>query len=876
MAGPVALLERHALSTRLAELLAGAAGGSGCLVLVTGEAGTGKSALVHDLCVRQAGGVRVLYGACEALRTPRPLGPLLDIARAAGGELARLVTAERPRHTIFTALLDVLASARPSIVVVEDVHWADEATCDLLLFVGRRIAELPALVLVTFRDEEVGPEHPLRVVLGDLASAPGVRRLPVPPLSPAGVAELAAPYGVDAGRLYEVTGGNPFFVTEVLGAPGQAVPLTVRDAVLARAARLSPPARRALDAVAVLPDRATLAVLLAAGAGDPAHLDECAQAGMLLVDARTAAFRHELARVAVEQAIPPTRRAALHAAVLAALSAGPSADPARLAYHAEEAGDDAAVFAHAPVAARQAAALGAHREAAQHYTHALRAAAGGAPRDQAVLWERLATEYGATGRATEALAAADRALALWHAIGDREHEGTQLARRAGYLWHLGRTDEADDSVRAAIALLDGEPPGRGLAAAYAYRATLQMIRRDINGAATAGRTGIRLATAIGDNELLARALNAVGSAQRFTDPAEADRTMTRCLAVARESGDDHAVALAMVNYGSVAGEVRRYDLADRWLRETVDYTQARDLDANRLYSLAWLARTEFEQGRWPAASDLAMVAFARPADQLLTPGPAWNADLVAFTTLGRLRARRGDPDPAGLLDRAWEMAVETGHLQRLWPVAAGRAEAAWLAGRPEAVDELVAETFRLAVELGHPWAISELGYWLWMTGSLGTPPHGATGPYTLEMAGDPHGAARAWQELGCPYEAATALAGTGEPADLRTAHEQLGRLGAWPAADLLAQKLRGLGVGHPPRRPRRSTRNNPGHLTDRQVEILALLPTGLRNAEIATRLHISPKTVDHHVAAILAKLGVDSRRDAAHWAATHAVGGPER
>ena len=246
------LLERGAFLASLEGWLDAARHGQGCMVLLGGEAGIGKTALARAFCDRHGADARVLWGACDALRTPRPLGPLLDITREVGWELARLVAAEPTRHRLFGAFLDLLASARePVVAVVEDAHWADEATLDLLLFLGRRVADSPAVVLVTYRDDEAGREHPLRTVIGDLATARWVHRLDLPPLSRAAVASLADPHGIDPDRLHRVTGGNPFFVTEVLGAAGGEVPPTVRDAVLARTARLTPAARAALDAARV-------------------------------------------------------------------------------------------------------------------------------------------------------------------------------------------------------------------------------------------------------------------------------------------------------------------------------------------------------------------------------------------------------------------------------------------------------------------------------------------------------------------------------------------------------------------------------------------------------------------------------------------------
>jgi predicted ATPase len=435
------LLERGAFLASLDDRLTAARGGEGCMVLLGGEAGIGKTALARAFCDRHAGDARVLWGACDALRTPRPLAPLLDIGREAGGELAGLVTAEPSRHRLFSAFLDLLGSAgRPVVAVIEDAHWADEATLDLLVYLGRRVGDTAAVLLVTYRDDEVGPGHPLRTVVGDLATARWVHRLSVPALSREAVAALAGPRGVDAERLHRVTGGNPFFVTEVLDTPGGEVPPTVRDAVLARAARLPAAARATLDAAAVVPDRVELALLEAVAGAGAATIDECLAAGMLRADGRSVRFRHELARLAVERAVPVARRVELHRRTFDRLAAA-GAEPARLAYHAEEAGLPAAVLEHATAAGEQAAALGAHREAVDHYARALRFAEGLAVGPLAELLERYAVECGQTDRPQDALDAAERALACWRGEGDRDREGALLARRSQYLWGVGLTAE---------------------------------------------------------------------------------------------------------------------------------------------------------------------------------------------------------------------------------------------------------------------------------------------------------------------------------------------------------------------------------------------------------------------------------------------------
>ncbi|HEX6912177.1 MAG TPA: AAA family ATPase, partial [Longimicrobium sp.] len=244
------LLERGDPLLELGRLLGEADAGAGRLAFVAGEAGIGKTSLVRRFGQLVRDRATVLTGGCDPLSTPRPLGPLLDVAPRLPGASVRI---SEGKDTLFRDVLDALGGGgRPLVLVFEDLHWADEATLDLVRFLARRIEDRRALLIGTYRDDEVGAGHPLRLVLGDVATAPAVRRLVLRPLSPGAVGALAAGSGMDAGALAERTGGNPFFVTEILAAAGERIPGTVRDAVLARAARLPEPARAVLDAAAVI------------------------------------------------------------------------------------------------------------------------------------------------------------------------------------------------------------------------------------------------------------------------------------------------------------------------------------------------------------------------------------------------------------------------------------------------------------------------------------------------------------------------------------------------------------------------------------------------------------------------------------------------
>src|SRR5262245_38579449 len=380
------LLEREEFFDELEVILKGVAAGHGRVVLVSGEAGIGKTTLVERFAEGHTTTERIYWGACDALFTPRPLGPLYDIAPQTQGELLTLLEEQAPRASIFSAVVGEIQKGKsPSITVIEDVHWADEATLDLLKFLGRRISRIKSMLIITYRDDEVRPDHPLRLVLGDLPPR-SVARLRLLPLSEAGVNTLADRAGRQIGDLYEVTGGNPFFVTEALASKQAGIPSTVRDAVLSRAVRLSPASRAVLELVSVVPARTQMWLLNETIRPDAPLLDECVSSGILRSEADAIAFRHELARRAVEDSLSVHRRQSLHALVLTALvNHGSDALLARIVHHAAQAGDSAAVLNYAPVAARQAAALSAHRESASHYQIALQYAGGLAQDEHAKL-----------------------------------------------------------------------------------------------------------------------------------------------------------------------------------------------------------------------------------------------------------------------------------------------------------------------------------------------------------------------------------------------------------------------------------------------------------------------------------------------------------
>jgi DNA-binding CsgD family transcriptional regulator len=870
---PSELLERSRDLSALGDALGTAVRSSrGRLVLVGGEAGGGKTALLRQFCDEQRGAARILWGSCDPLFTPRPLGPLLDIAELTGGHLDELVKSSARPHEVVAALVRELRTRTPTVVVFEDVHWADEATLDVLRLLGRKIDAVPALMLASYRDDELDRAHPLRIVIGELATGEAVGRLKVEPLSPAAVAKLAEPHGVDADELYRKTGGNPFFVTEALAAGEQEIPQTVRDAVLARAARLSPAARTLLETIAVAPPQVEL-WLLEALAGDAVdRLDECLASGMLTSEPGGVAFRHELARLAVEEALPPDRRAALHRKALAALAAPSSGAPdaARLAHHAEAAGDSEAVLEYAPSAAERAASLGAHREAAAQYARALRFADDLSPDERAELLDRRAHECFLTDQNVEAIEALEQALEHHRQIGDRRKEGDSLRALAQSLWCPGRTTEAEDAARRAVTVLETLPPGRELAMAYS---SLSAVCKDAENADEALRWGARateLAERLEDPEIVVvHALNTIGTVEFLAGLPAGREKLERSVELAEQTGLESHVARGFVHLVWPAIRQRLHRVAARHLEAGLAYCSDRGLELHRLYLLGYRSRSELDQGRWTDAVDSAELVLRVPRHSTIPR-------IVALVVLGLVRARRGDPGPWAPLDEAWALAEPSGELQRIGPAAAARAEVAWLEGRREAVAEATEAALELALSRRASWVIGELAYWRWRAGIKEKIPPGAAEPYALQLAGDWARAAQRWAEIGCPYEAALALSDADDEATLRRSLDQLHRLGAQPAATIVARRLRERGARGLPRGPRPATRENPANLTARELDVLGLVAQGLRNAEIAERLFLSEKTIDHHVSAILRKLDVRTRGEASAEAVRLGLAGQDQ
>jgi DNA-binding CsgD family transcriptional regulator/tetratricopeptide (TPR) repeat protein len=834
------LIERESPLAALYQYADEASQGNGRLVLISGEAGVGKSVLLEEFAQGLAD-ARWLWAACDGLFTPAALGPLLDIANQLNGELLRLCRAEARRDQLYGALLRQLGDLESlTVLAIEDVHWADEATLDLLSYLGRRIQHLQVLLLVAYRDDALAVDDPLRLTLGTLASQRATRRLGLATLSVGGVRILAHGSGIDAAELHQLTAGNPFFVTEVVQAGRDALPASVRDAVLARTRTLNAQARDALEVAALLGSRMQ-SELLVTLIDDP-----------LIKDGDDLRFGHEIARVAIEAAIPPYRKAAIHTKILDALLSSGSDDDARLAFHAEGAGRTDLVLWYGSRAGRRASELWAHREAAAQYARALRSASDSEIRTRAELSDALAHELALLDRWEESAKMRSAALQLWREAQDPGRQSRSMREFSKALWRLCRGPECIQAAEAALALAEPLGPSLELAQAYESLAYRRMRRGRHSEAIALAREARKIAEQFGLSNVMSDALVAEAYVVRVTGgnwtvPMQA--ALEAALSGDHEEEAGRVFALMYLMYSTDL----RHAEGEQCYTEAVAYCEEHDIGTFAVCLQG--ERTAYLEkiGRWEECVSLAHGLLYR---YTLSP---WNR-LKPLCSMAKVMARRGQEGFWPYLNEATESAIRLGEPDWIVPAGMARTEAYWLEGH---LDAAISELNRVReVSAGLP--VAQRGWVaLWNRRLTGATDGIDLEPFASQAAGNAPHAAELWDRLGYRYEAALALLDTKDEALLRESLTRLTDLGAYAATRLVRRTMRDLGMRSIPTGARTPARTHPRGLTKREQEILELLSDGQSNEEIAATLFISVRTVEHHVSAILSKLRASTRKGAA-------------
>jgi len=823
-------------------------GGQGAGFALTGESGAGKTTLVEAVCDDLAG-VRVLRGHCDPLLTPRPLGPFRDLAIP---QLDSVGVADTLLSEVCEQVYDALR-AEPTVLVVEDLHWIDAASVDVLRFLARRVESMPLVLLMTYRDLEIDPRHHARRLLGDLATLDGFETFALAPLSVEGVEELVHGTRLDAHQVHTITGGNPFFVAEVAKEPELPMPTSVRDAVLARTAAVTQEDFEVLQLVATAPDRLDDRVLPALGVDLPTlrRLDDTSLLG------RTPSgivFRHELARQAVESTIPPGGSARLHARVLDAMERIGARDAVVLTHHAVAAHDGARATTYARQAALAATRAGAHTEAAAFFEIALEHLTDATAGERAELLLQLAFEQYMVSRLREAIDTARASFPLWQEAGDDAGLAGAHAAVGVYEYYNARFRRAEEHLDRASAIAESAGSRLVFGHARATRAYLAYQHSDV---ALAMDCLDQVLEVVGQEpeELLELRHRVIDDATALVGGDESARgRLFDHLESARAHGFDELVSTVYSNVSSLDVEHGRYRQAERVLEESLPFTVERDIPICRHWQTGVRSRLHFTKGHWDAALEDASSVLHHEGMPLALLWPHLVSALVPL--------RRGEELQLGELEGAWALAERLDEPLRRLAVLAALAEVMWMTERPDARVSVQAlrDLPELATATGAGWAAGNLAAWLRRLGLDVAVPTGAAEPFRLLLEGRHAEAASWWHLAGDSFNEAMALVDSPNDDDRVRGVTLLDRLGAVGTADRIRVELRQQGLVAVPQRPRATTRANPGGLTNRQLDVARLVARGLSNNEIAARLFISPKTADHHVSAILAKLGLPNRR----------------
>ena len=842
------LLERDAELSALEQAVGAADRGRGSVVLVTGEPGIGKSALVREFTARVGDRASALVGCCDELISPRPLSALRDLADEVSSPLSSALRGGVPPGVLHSLLVrELRTGGRPTVLVVEDVQWADQATLDALTIVGRRVPELPAVLILTFRPGELGPTHPLLTTVESLQRATAAH-LELSALSRRAVRGLA---GDATARVYQMTGGNPLLVTQILQEEDE-LPPSLSTMVLGRVARLPDASRELLELVSVVPGRVQTAVLDLAEPTWPAAAEPAERSQLISSDADHVWFRQEVSRRAVHSNLPPVARRRLHGRVLTALQQL-DADPAELVHQAAGAGADEIAGEHALPAAHQARAVGSNREA---YAHLQRAAAFADRldlRQRARLWEDLADSAYLVGRTDVALEAASSSVNAHFEAGQPHEAARCLSTRAHLHWMLGNGSQARRDARNAARRLGAGAPEATRAQAWLRLAELSALASRRRESTRWANRALHLAHE--DAEVRARALITLGTMRLQLDPDDT-ATMDQALECCRAARLHHHTLLVRTAFGFVNLQWVRPDEALRQVHRGRAEARVHEIDTISRYldgTSAWL---HLRAGRTSEATVLARQVSSQGT------GPATVADLQARTVMAELSLRHGSDDVDDVLSELADDVDRTRELQRIQPVLELQVEHALLRGAPMPVDR-----FRQVRRIvgSEPLRAGGLAGRFWAYAALCRMPSDFTGrsssPHAAMRMHDWRGAADAFGDVGWWYDRAMLLSVEGSMEALREAMTIARDLGAPRLEEHLSRRLQGN--GRPvPRGPARSTRANPAGLTDRQVEVLGLLQAGLTNAEIAARLQLSVRTVEHHLSDAYAKLEVSGRVEA--------------
>lgn len=866
------LLERENAITQFksaAERLNNRQGG---VVLVSGEAGIGKTSLLEHMRTELASEYNICWSGCDPLFTPRPFGPIYDLAIDFSLELLELLEAGAPSSRIFSQLYGSLESlAQPVILVLEDAHWADHATIDLFKFLSRRISFVPCLLVISYRDDEVDENHRLNGAL-NLFPPGHTSRIGLAPLTEKAVSQLVTGSQRDSSRLHQITSGNPFFITELLASEDSrehSIPASIRDAIKSRLVHLAETERAFLETISLIPNSisAQMIELIFGPLGETCAM-ACVARKLLISDINgNFKFRHELARLGTLACVSVNRQTSLHSEIVIALEKSKNHDGlAQLIHHAAGALDAERVLKYAPIAAQKAAKLGAHREAASYLGTALRFVEEAETELAAQLYEDWAYETGLTLEINDEVIEARRhAITLWRALGRKDKVGQNLRWLSRLHWYQGQAAKAEHFANEAIKILEGTPASSERAMAYSMRSQLDMLNNRMPDAIKWGQRALDMEKDYPNPEVRVHALTNVGSALVLHGDTSGESLLTESLSIAIKHDFHEHAARVYTNYSDYCVRYKKLEEAEKLIADGIAYDSSYDLDSWTYYLVGIQSQLRMEQGRLQDAETISSGVLDLPQLTLLM-------QLPALTVLARVQTRMGAADAHSYVSQSLENAFATDELQYIIPARLGAVENAWIKNdKDEAYAQLKLLIELDAMYLDH-WQSGELAAWINRFGfslSIGSDIE-LPKPYQLELNGEHQKAADAWTSMKMPYNAAISLMQVSDKpsqgAAFSKAYKSLSSMAAKATLNKLRSKAKELGIlsklPRERRGPYKATRQHPLGLTSKEQEVLKFIVIGASNQDIAASLSRSQRTVENHVSSILSKLNVSNRMEA--------------
>lgn len=849
------LIERDSFLATLRAQFKKVTNGEGHCLLVSGEAGIGKTALVKAFCTEQKDNCTIYQGACDALFTPRLLAPLYDIIGQVNGDLWPKGHSIEERSELFSGFFRELSNHKEkTLIVFEDVHWADEATLDFIKFFARRITRLPCLFILTYRDDEIHANYALRNVLGQLPPD-SFTRIQLTALSREAVYKLAEEKGFDPVNVYNISGGNPFYVNEILASYSPGVPDNIKDSILAVYDRQDEGTKNAWRICSVIPEGLEISRFAKIKASWDEGMDHCFALKIIVIKNDKVIFKHELYRRTIEASLSPFKRIALNKKILELFLASfeEEGEIERIVHYAKNGNENEIVVRYAPIAARHAASIGSHVEAAKLFLTAIEYSGDNNKEHLVHLYEAYAYECYLTNQLKDAIIYQGKALKIWQEKNHIEHSGNCLRFLSRLWWLDGNREKGEKYGIQAMELLQSQAASKAKAMALSNMSQLKMLSEETVECVRWGNMAIEMAKEIKDDEILCHALNNVGSAQmRVQSTNEAGKKLLQeSLAIALKNSFHEHVARTYSNMVNGYLAFNEYDPAKQYLKNGINYCEARNLDSSKNYQLSLHSKMLMETGNWKEAASIAEKLLAN-TNQLGT------VKISALHVLTAMKIRMGDPDGLSLLMDAKMLAFKMKEHLRIMPLMNSFLVYEWLTGKKVISEDELKLCLDLAQRIDSILLNSEFDFWLRKARKQESGLMQLYEPYRLLKAGKIKVAVSFWEKTGCPYEKAFALF-EGNEEDKKNAVLIFQRLGAVAVCDKIKLEMRAQGIKRIPRGLRESTRDNPAQLTNREMDVLQLLQKGIQSREVAGTLFISTKTVDHHISSILFKLDVKNR-----------------